>query len=311
MAKKVTTEDIKKRLYDKVGDEYELVSEYKGIREKVNLLHKVCGGLYSVAPRHFFYSDSRCKCQMNAKQPEVFAKEFGELAKGEYTQLEPYKRKDVKIAVRHEECGTVYKVTPHAFLNGRRCPDCYGNKRKTTKEFSTEVDELSDGEYTLMTEYKNNRTHVNIKHIECGKEYSVIPKDFLRGNRCPYCKQSKGEKLVQRILDKAGVEYEIQKVYEDLKSNYRSLPFDFYLPEHNLLIEYDGIQHFEEVQFFGGATKLESQKRRDALKNEYAKRNSINLLRVPYYYSEKEIEETILSYLQTVMQGSSHQNVSS
>jgi|SRR5690606_18217934 len=297
MAKKVTTEDMKKRLYNTVGDEYELVSEYRGIKNKMDLLHKECGKIYSVAPRHFFYSNSRCRCQMNAKQPEVFANEFRELAKGEYTQLEPYKRKDIKIKIRHEECGNVYKATPHAFLQGKRCPECFGNKRKTTEEFSIEVDELSDGEYALMSEYVNNRVHVTILHIECGKEYLVIPKDFLRGNRCPFCKQSKGEKLVQRILDKCKVAYEIQKDFNDLKVNHQSLPFDFYLPDHNLLIEYDGIQHFKEVQFFGGAKKLKAQQRRDALKNEYAKINNIRLLRIPYTYTDEEVEKTILSYL--------------
>lgn len=311
MAKKVTTEEIKNRIYDRVGDEYELVSEYRGIQKKMDLLHKKCGEIYSVTPKHFFYSNTRCKCQWNVKHPEVFAKEFEELAKGEYSQLEPYQRNHSKITVRHDTCGKVYEVTPHAFLQGKRCPECFGNKRKTTEEFSNEVDELSDGEYTLVSRYINNRTHVTIKHTECGREYSVTPKDFLRGNRCPYCKQSKGEKMVQKILDRARVKYEIQKVYDDLKSNYQSLPFDFYLPEYNLLIEYDGIQHFEEVQFFGGAAKLESQKRRDNLKNEYARQNNIQLLRIPYYLSEEKVEEIILSYLQTVKQGDSHQTVSS
>ncbi|AHJ87074.1 hypothetical protein BCP8-2_036 [Bacillus phage BCP8-2] len=297
MAKKVTNEMIKKKLYDTVGDEYTLVSDYVKGTVKVDLLHAICGDIYRVTPNHFFYDNSRCKCQLNIKQPKVFEEEFNEISKGSYTQMGTYERKDIKIDIKHNVCGTIFPATPHSFLQGKGCPECFGNKTKTTEEFSKEVDELTDGEFSLMTDYVNNRTHVTIKHIECGKEYPVTPKDFLRGNRCPFCKQSKGERLVRRILDEANVEYTIQKSYNDLKSNYQKLPFDFFLPEHNLLIEYDGEQHFKEVQFFGGAKKLESQTRRDTLKNEYAKRNNIRLLRIPYTYSEEKVKEVIISYL--------------
>lgn len=297
VAKKVTTDMIKKRLYDRVGDEYTLVSEYIKGSEKVDLLHKECGEIYRVTPNHFFYDNTRCRCQWNTKPPEVFEKEFNEAAQGEYLQLDEYRRTHSKIRIKHKDCGHIFSMTPNAFLRGQRCPECFGNRVKTTEEFSREVDELSDGEFSLETEYVNNRTQVIIRHIECDKTYSVTPKDFLRGNRCPYCKQSKGERLVRRILDKHQVDYEIEKAFGDLKVNHQKLPFDFYLPKYNLLIEYDGIQHFKEVQYFGGAEKLKSQKRRDSLKNDYANRKGYNLLRIPYTYSNKQVEEVIISYL--------------
>jgi Zn finger protein HypA/HybF involved in hydrogenase expression len=287
---------IRKRLYDTVGDEYTLVSDYTSGTSKINLLHSKCNNIYSVTPNHFFYDNSRCKCQWNIKQPDIFEKEFNKVSKDSYTQLEQYRRNHSKISIRHEDCGTIFRATPHSFLQGKGCPECSGNKTKTTEEFSKEVDELTDGEYSLLTEYTNNRTYVTIKHIECGRGYSVIPKDFLRGNRCPFCKQSKGEKMVQRVLDEITVRYEIQKSFDDLKSNCQKLPFDFFLPDYNLLIEYDGIQHFKEVQYFGGAKKLANQKRRDHLKNKYAKSKNIKLLRIPYTYPENKIKEVILSY---------------
>lgn len=297
MAKKITNDMIKERLYARVGDEYTLVSDYTRGSAKVDLFHSVCGEIYQVTPNHFFYDNSRCKCQLNIKQPAVFEQEFKTISKGKYTQLEPYIRNTTKISIRHEECGNVYRAAPKVFLRGQGCPLCFGNQTKTTEEFSREVDELSEGEFTLLTEYVNNRTPVLIKHIECKKEYSVTPKDFLRGNRCPFCKQSKGEKMVQRILDKAQVNYEIQKSFDDLKYKHQRMPFDFFLPDYNLLIEFDGIQHFEEVQYFGGAKKLKAQQRRDSMKNMYTKDKGINLLRIPYTYSEKEARESIMGYL--------------
>lgn len=310
MAKRVTDEMIRERLFKRVGNEYTLVSGYKGGEKKVDLYHTVCDGIYSVTPNHFFYDGSRCKCQWNIRQPEDFEEEFDGVSQGRYEQLDRYRRNIEKIRIRHLECGEVFPMTPKSFLQGQGCPECFGNKTKTTEEFSREVDELTDGEFTLESEYVNNRTLVTLRHIDCGRSYPVIPKDFLRGNRCPHCKQSKGERMVREILDKHQIDYDIEKAYRDLTSRYQKLPFDFYLPEYNVLIEYDGIQHFKEVQHFGGIKKLRSQRRRDALKNKYAYKNGIGLLRIPYMCSEKESEKIILSYLKwTVKQKTLNQKL--
>lgn len=116
---------------------------------------------------------------------------------------------------------------------------------------------------------------------------------FLRGNRCPLCRESKGERLVRNYLTELEVEFEREKRYEDLKSSGSYMPYDFYLPNHNLLIEYDGEQHFKPTGYFGGDEKLESQKRRDSMKNKYALENNIRLLRIPYYYSDEEVFKAI------------------
>src|SRR5699024_5814289 len=284
MAKKITNEVIKERLKNKVGDEYTLVSNYKGGNRKIDLLHSICGKVYSVTPNHFFYDNTRCRCQWNIKQPEVFKKEFEDIAKGNYTQLSDHRRSNEKIKIKHNICDNKFYMETKSFLRGQGCPKRYGNRVKTTEEFSKEVDELSDGSFFLESEYINNRLKVRIRHLECDGVYLVTPKDYIRGNRCPYCKQSKGERLVRGILDKHKIQYEIEKVYDNLKVRNQSLPYDFYIPSYNLLIEYDGVQHFKPVQYFGGLKKLKSQKRRDNLKNLYAKENGINLLRIPYTY---------------------------
>ena len=60
------------------------------------------------------------------------------------------------------------------------------------------------------------------------------------------------------------------------------LPFDFYLPEKNICIEYDGIQHFEPRDFFGGKVEFEKIKIRDKIKTKYCNSNNIILLRIQY-----------------------------
>lgn len=308
MAKKITTQDIADRITKRVGDEYTLVSEYVRGNHKVELLHHVCGERYSVTPNHFFYDGSRCKCQLNIKQPKDFNAEFESVSEGMYIQVTDYYRSTSKIDITHKECGETFKMTPKDFLRGNRCPNCYGNKVKTTEEFSKEVDYLTKGEFSLIGNYTNNRTNVTFFHnsTECRKAYTATPKDFLRGNRCPFCKQSKGEKLVRVILEDKGVPYEIEKTYEGLINKGKYLPFDFYLPTIDALIEYDGIQHHQPVERFGGHAKLQSQIRRDKLKDTYAREVNIPLLRIRY--DDKDVRGIIDTFIAEVKQNAHHQN---
>lgn len=69
--------------------------------------------------------------------------------------------------------------------------------------------------------------------------------------------------------------------------NKRKLPFDFYLPKLNLCIEYDGRQHFEPVEFFGGEDVFILQRIKDSIKNEYCHKYGRGLIRIPYTVKER------------------------
>ena len=85
--------------------------------------------------------------------------------------------------------------------------------------------------------------------------------------------------------------YEREKQFKDCRDK-QVLPFDFYLPDYNLCIEYDGEQHFKEVKWFGGKEGFEKRVKHDNMKNKYCEDNNINLLRIPY--TEFENIENIL-----------------
>lgn len=80
------------------------------------------------------------------------------------------------------------------------------------------------------------------------------------------------------------------------------LPFDFYLPSYNIVIELDGEQHFKPVRF-GGISHKEAieqfkiRKLHDKIKNQFCKNNNIRLVRIPYY-NIKEIPNIIDKMLQ-------------
>lgn len=90
-------------------------------------------------------------------------------------------------------------------------------KQKTHEEFEREVMELGGGEYICLSNYKNWKTHVKMKHIICGHEYDVKPSKFKEGRRCPHCsriKKAKKEDEFKSEVEQIGKgEYELLSPY--------------------------------------------------------------------------------------------------
>ena len=129
--------------------------------------------------------------------------------------------------------------------------------------------------------------------INCPKhgDFSQLPSAHVRGNGCSICSSSKGELRVLKYLDNKKIENTQQKTFDDCK--YKSkLPFDFYLPKYNTCIEYDGEQHYNPIEKWGGVKNLENIKLRDSIKTKYCSDNNITLIRIPYW--DFENIETIL-----------------
>ena len=106
------------------------------------------------------------------------------------------------------------------------------------------------------------------------------------------CMTSLGESNIQKILQINNINFKKQHcfkdfVYEDTQHHPR---YDFYLPDYNRLIEFDGKQHYEDSQW----NSLDLQQQRDKLKNEYALQHNIPLVRIPYWERDNVTLEMIL-----------------
>ena len=106
---------------------------------------------------------------------------------------------------------------------------------------------------------------------------------------------SLGERKIERFLKENDIRFEKQYIIKKCKFK-RYLPFDFYLSDYNLLIEYDGKQHFEISDYFGGYESFIDTKIRDTIKNIYCQNNNIDLLRIPYW-DYKNIENILVNKL--------------
>lgn len=115
--------------------------------------------------------------------------------------------------------------------------------------------------------------------IKCAKYFSQKPINHLQGYGCSLCCESKHEKLIKRWLQTTDYKFEPQKVFPDLRYQ-NSLRCDFYIDQFNLIIEFDGIQHFEPVEAWGGVEKFLKVQARDRVKNDYCTEKRINLLRM-------------------------------
>lgn len=280
---KKTDAQFKQEVYDLVGNEYEFLDTYVNNRTKLRVKHNKCGYIYKVKPGNFL-NGQRCPyCSGLMKKTNVqFKQEVFDLVGNEYVFLEPYQGAKTKIKVKHNKCGKIYEVQPSDFLQGSRCHYCFGNLKKTDSQFKQEVYNLVGNEYTFLDNYVNNHTKLKVKHNKCGNVYRVRPTSFLdHQTRCPYCNSPKGETIISKILDTLNVSYEYQKTFSDLKDT-QPLSYDFFISDQNILIEYQGIQHYEPIEYFGGEAKFKLQQQHDKMKSDYAKAHHYNLIAVPY-----------------------------
>jgi mRNA-degrading endonuclease HigB of HigAB toxin-antitoxin module/very-short-patch-repair endonuclease len=293
--KKKTTEDFKKEVFDLVSNEYEVLEEYKGSGINIKMLHKKCNKIFSPSPRNFLrkgkYKGTRCFYCFGdrLKTTEEFKEEVFNIVGDEYKVIGSYGKSTFdKISMRHNICGKEYLISPHDFKSTNcRCPFCSKNNPKSTERFKLEVKNLVGNEYTVLGEYKRTNSKILIKHEICGEEYEVKPSHFISdGTRCPRCFNYKNEKEILTILDDLNLKFIKNKIFDNLSFK-RSLRFDFYLPNLNSIIEYDGEQHFIPIY---GKEELKLTKKRDRLKDEFCQKNNINLLRIPYTQKENKKE---------------------
>ena len=222
------------------------------------------------------------KCNKNIPSTEEFIQKCNKIHNNffDYT-LTDYINNHTNIKIICPIHGE-FLQTPMSHLRGGSCKLCNDDKlRKTKEKFIKDVNIIHNYRYGyLFVNYKNSNTKVI---IECYKHgiFKQTPLSHLSGSGCPKCNESKGEKEIRRILDENNIKYENQKTFNNCK--YKGLlKFDFYIKDLNLCIEYDGEQHFEIKENWGGQKEFEKIQKRDKIKTEYCITNNIRLIRIKY-----------------------------
>lgn len=296
MTKRKTHEEFVQDVFKLAGDEYTVVGTYTLGKNKILLRHNVCGKDWEVTANNFLNGNRCLECAKESqfKSTDTFRDEVSKLSNNTLEVLGEYVNCTTHVLMRCKAHDHTFTSAPTNVLRGKQvCKKCNAEylsdaQRKTNDQFCKELNQKHKGTIICEDSYINTHTKIKFKCLSCSSTFSAEPNAVLRISGCPTCATSKGELTIREYLIAHNINFEHQKTFDDCK-HVRLLPFDFYLQKHNLLIEYDGKQHYTPIDFFGGDKGFEYQLKRDAIKNSYARDKGIELIRIPYTITDKDI----------------------
>lgn len=207
--------------------------------------------------------------------------------------------KTKNLVIKCGTCGNTFLSSLSSLENGGgRCRKCgyeYEKKNNTNRHRPIDIIKIAkslDINILNPEDYiDSNTSNLNVVCKKCGDIFTTYLYRLKDGQKfCKKCRNcvSIGEEQVQLVLEKNQILYEKEKWYPDCRDQ-KPLPFDFYLPKYNTLIEFDGQHHFEPTF---GEENLKSTQKHDKIKNNYCEENNIKLIRIPYW--EGNNMETII-----------------
>lgn len=190
-----------------------------------------------------------------------------------------YKNSKSKLIIQYHN-NKPFLMTYNAFSRGQRDPSLSNNRKKTLDEVRELVEEK--GFILISSKYVNENEPLEIK-TKLGK-IILVPYKSIRRSVGINAKKSIGESKINSFLSSNEIQFISQ--YKVVISGKTHI-FDFFIPDKDMMIEYDGIQHFKPVDFFGGNEALEKRRIRDKQKDDWCKKEGINLIRIKYTDREK------------------------
>lgn len=199
------------------------------------------------------------------------------------------------------ECGNIISTTGN-HLNQKHTQSCGClQKERTSEALLKDLTGQKFGKLTVLERDidKKDKEKVYWKcQCDCGNIVSIMSGQLKSGKTMSCgCLVSKGEYYVGNILNKMGLNYKKQYTFLDLKGKNKPLRFDFAVFEKeklHCLIEYQGRQHYEPIEDFGGEENFNIQRFYDEKKRHYCEENNIKLIEIPYWDFNK-IDEIYIS----------------
>lgn len=306
----------------KVNSNIEIVGKYINMDTKICVKCLVDGYIWDADPRKLMRG-SQCAVCTNRKvmvgvndiattRPDIvkYFKNKDEAKK--YTS-----GSEKMINVVCPECGYEDKIRIGNLSRfGFACNGCYENKygRKRVSHGYWNQDTMSEylkenypGYKLLGIQTSSNSESGCLKaFIKCPNDnhepYWAYWTNIISGYTCFLCHledaMSHGERMAESIFQKHNIKFESQKRFDDCRDKY-TLPFDFYLPDYNLIVEIMGEQHERPVEYFGGEEAFIKCVAHDKIKRNYLKSNNIDILDV-WYYEFDNMENLILNKIQQI-----------
>ena len=203
-----------------------------------------------------------------------------------YSKVE-YINGDTDVCIICPEHGEFWQGA-YLHLSGCGCSKCSKNYQKTTDEWISEAVKMHGNKYDYSKSvYTKSSNDICIVCPEHGVFWQNA-KHHICGGGCSKCKSSHMENQIRSLLKENNIVFEEQKRFKWL--GLQSL--DFYLPDQNIAIECQGIQHFKPIEFFGGSNSLEKTIKRDKRKLDLCNINGVKLI---YYSNLKQDFDNIIT----------------
>jgi len=270
---------IHKNKYD-----YHLV-DFKNKKSKQIIIYKKFKTKHLISLESLL-KNVKCSIRNVINKNEFIIQEFKKIHKNKYDYSKiKYIGGHKKIAIICKKHG-IFKQTPSQHKSGKNCPNCVGGVSISKNDVINQFEKKHNSFYDYSkVNYIRTHTLVDIVCPTHGT-FSQTPAAHKQGAGCPICKNSKGENVIFDFLKEKKINYIRQKKFNDCK-NKKKLSFDFYLPDYNICIEYDGEQHFKPIKFFGGVMAFKDLKNRDEIKKHFCRKQGIHLIRISYQKFDK------------------------
>lgn len=301
---------IRKRTNDEFLDEinklnptYTILSEYESCDKSVHCYCNIHNTYFDSIPYNLL--KGKCGCEScrrekiskkNARTKLDFVNKLYKINPnieviGEYTQC---KNKIECVCKIHNE--TFFSTPDHLIQGETGCKKCIDIKNHNSglKLHGDFVNEMKcvNKDIQIIGEYTGAKQNIEVKCTRCGHIWSPTASSLLSGFGCPECTISRGEIKIKNYLEKYKINFEHPKKFNGLYGvGGRHLSYDFYLPDINLLIEYQG-QFHDNTAPQQTSEQFTIQKEHDKRKSEYAKFNNICLLEI-WHWDYKNIEKIL------------------
>lgn len=270
-SKHMTTESLKRKILEKSGDDYELLSDYHSMTKHVLIKHNNCCckegfHIFSTTPKNFLDHTGICP-----KERHKGVKLTIDVIKDRLIQYHPnyrllsgeYRNPDDLLSVKCNK-GHVYEVKIDGINAGHGCPVC-SNKKLLTGVNDYRTTHKKEADYLLDSNdgydfFYGTKQHKYYKCKECGHIQYRIPSEAFDDNGRFRCECNDGfsypERLMKAVLDSLGIRFihQLSKRHYKWCDVYR---YDFYLIDYNIIIETHGKQHYEQTQFFGDLNTIQ------------------------------------------------------